>query len=136
MIPARYRNCPYHEEFVRLGEMARCPADCKYRLVCGEREFCIYTPPRCGLHEIIKSQTGSDDLTDRRRCIFCDHYHKSIHSETCASCLQTKALINFKPQRIGRLLVGSEDEYTADGFLKSTEPHTLSEYDTRRRQRT
>lgn len=86
MKVGKYHSCPHYPEHPCEG--------CKWVEKWGEREFCIYVPDRCALHECIKGQ----GVAPGKRCILCVHWHKKLKSDICSECLQTLALINFRMQ--------------------------------------
>ena len=62
------------------------PSICKSLVRFGKQEYCGFCPPRCGLHQIVKSQAG---------CLFCRYYTLSLDSLRCNSCLRSETRINF-----------------------------------------
>lgn len=62
----------------------------------GQIKYCGYCPPRCALHQIIKS--SFDYENKKRRCIVCKHYTKKLNSNQCSECLSTEHLDGFEVQ--------------------------------------
>ena len=62
---------------------------CKYRVIFGKSEYCGYTPGRCTLHQIIRSQAG---------CLFCKYATKKLSSAKCEPCLSAETRINYERQ--------------------------------------
>lgn len=65
----------------------------------GKRTYDTTCPPRCGLHQIIRSQGVS--LTDPSRCcLWCKHYTKDWDCKRCYECLGTDDMDAFEPDPI------------------------------------
>lgn len=62
-------------------------AKCNHKVMFGKQEYCGYCPPRCGLHQIVKSQAG---------CIWCKYYVKDLNSSRCLPCLSAETRINYE----------------------------------------
>lgn len=74
-----------------LGQDATCPEDkehCKFLVYFGQQAYCGHCPPRCVVHDLVRSQAG---------CLFCKHTTKKLTCATCAECLSERTRINFDP---------------------------------------
>lgn len=63
-----------------------------------EQRLSAAVPPRCSLHQCIKSNSY-DPADPSRRCICCFYYHLNLSSQTCRSCLTTEHLDRFKADK-------------------------------------
>lgn len=68
---------------------------CKHLVVFGKVSYCGYVPGRCTLRDVIKG-AARDDENEAKHCFFCAHSHLKLNSDTCAECLGTEHLDNFK----------------------------------------
>lgn len=76
-----------------------CTPNCKKQVKIGKMVYCGDCPPRCGLHQIVKSQGISIDHPSWKRCIFCQYYTNNLDSKKCHECLSTSNLIHFETDR-------------------------------------
>lgn len=77
-----------------LGPNLQCDGDfetCGKLILKGKQPYCGYTPSRCSLHQIIRSQAG---------CRWCKHAAKSLNSAKCAECLSAGSRINYESEVI------------------------------------
>lgn len=51
-------------------------------------------PPRCTLHQVIKSQ-AYDVSNPYKKCCLCKYYTRDLSSAKCKLCLISQHLINF-----------------------------------------
>lgn len=79
----------------------------------GSKRFDIgKIPPRCDLHQMVKGNAFDPD-NDKRACLHCEYYTKSLKTKKCGECLQTKHLDNFE---IDHFLKGDEKwKWLVDG---------------------
>ena len=82
------------DEKLRLWNLGpnECNGDyekCKRVVKFGNQAYCGYTPGRCGLHQVIRSQAG---------CLFCKYSTKNLDSAKCLPCLSAEKRINFERQ--------------------------------------
>ena len=76
-----------------FGPSFHCDGDsakCRYLVKFGKQEYCGYCPPRCTLHQVIRSQAG---------CLFCLFATKGLSCAKCLPCLSAETRINFADQR-------------------------------------
>lgn len=72
-----------------LGK-TECDGDsekCGFLVRIGKQEYCGYCPPRCALHQIIRSQAG---------CLFCKYATRNLSCTRCADCLSADTRINYE----------------------------------------
>ena len=56
----------------------------------GKQEYCGFTPGRCGIHQVIRTQAG---------CLFCKYATKNLDCAKCLPCLSSETRINFEKIR-------------------------------------
>lgn len=77
-----------------FGPNFSCDGDsnkCKYVVKFGKQEYCGWCPPRCSLHQVIKSQAG---------CLWCKYATKRLDYPKCIECLSSQERINFTKEVI------------------------------------
>ena len=78
---------------------AKSCKECKRLVMIGRLAYCGFCPGNCALYEVLKGRRVY--LLDGKKyplkaCFFCLHYAKRIACETCAECLGSYELKNFK----------------------------------------
>ena len=59
---------------------------CKHVVKFGKIEYCGKCPPRCTLHQIIRTQA---------ECLFCKYATKKLSYSKCTECLSSETRINY-----------------------------------------
>ena len=75
------------------GPDINCGGDwehCKRVVMFGNQSYCGYTPGRCGLWQVVRTQAG---------CLWCKHSKKNLDSAKCLPCLSAETRINFEDER-------------------------------------
>ncbi len=62
-------------------------AKCGYLIKIGKQEYCGFCPPRCAVHQVIRSQAG---------CTFCKYATRKLSYTKCVECLSADSRINYE----------------------------------------
>ena len=62
-------------------------AKCKQLIRIGKQEYCGFSPPRCNVHQVVRSQAG---------CLFCKYATRNLNYTKCVECLSADNRINFE----------------------------------------
>ena len=91
-MPSVYCNDEKRRRW-NFGPDFHCDGDavkCRYLVKIGGQEYCGWCPPRCTLHQVVRSQAG---------CLWCKYATKGLESAKCLPCLGAETRINFEDER-------------------------------------
>lgn len=90
--------------YYHFGDKRNCACDadscatCKLTIAFGKVWYCGFTPPRCSIFDVVKSERiiKGNELWGDKICCTCKHAAKRVSTKVCSECLSTYDAMNYK----------------------------------------